>query len=209
MHLNILTKKQQELLPFFSGFKKNFYLVGGTAIALYIGHRRSIDFDLFSFEKLNKSIIKRKVSELQLQKHIIFEDFDQIHFFINEIKTTFFNFPYNIVHDYILSNIISMPSLLTLAAMKAFALGRRAKWKDYVDLFFIIDKYHSIKEITTEANHIFKDMFSEKLFCEQLAFHDDIDYSEPVEYIQSFKTDDQTIKNFLIDKSVEYLKLNV
>ena len=42
MQFEILSKKQIELLPFIAQFRRNFYLVGGTAIALHIGHRRSI-----------------------------------------------------------------------------------------------------------------------------------------------------------------------
>jgi len=46
MHKNILNSNQLELLPLVKEFKRTFYLVGGTAIALQIGHRQSIDFDL-------------------------------------------------------------------------------------------------------------------------------------------------------------------
>ncbi len=53
MHKEILSSKQIELLPLIKEFSKRFTLVGGTAIGLQIGHRRSIDFDLFS-AKLNK-----------------------------------------------------------------------------------------------------------------------------------------------------------
>jgi len=48
MHKKILTKEQLELLPLLKLFSKNFGLVGGTAIALHIGHRRSIDLFLLS-----------------------------------------------------------------------------------------------------------------------------------------------------------------
>ena len=51
MYPEILSTQQRELLPFISHFKRNFYLVGGTAIALHLGHRRSIDFDLFTEKK--------------------------------------------------------------------------------------------------------------------------------------------------------------
>jgi hypothetical protein len=44
-----------------------------------------------------------------------------------------------------------MQDLLTLAAMKAYELERRTKWKDYVDLYFIINKYHSINKIVKKA----------------------------------------------------------
>jgi len=122
---------------------------------------------------------------------------------LNEVKITFYNYPYPVKHDKMVERYISMPSLLTLSAMKAFALGRRAKWKDYVDLFFIIKDNYSINDISTEANHIFGDLFSEKLFREQMAFHEDIDYSEPVEYLPGFEVSEKEIKDFLINMSLE------
>jgi len=183
MYIEILSDKQQEILSFVKQFKRGFYLVGGTAIALHIGHRRSIDYDLFTFSRLNKTRIKQKIAQTSYRKNILFEDCDQIHFNLNDVKLTFFNYPYQVEHLQKLDNIITMPSLLSLAAMKAFALGRRAKWKDYVDLYFIIKDYYSITEIAVEADKIYGTLFSEKLFREQLIFHKDIDYSEEIEYI--------------------------
>jgi len=203
MHLEILSVQQRELLSFLASFKRSFYLVGGTAIALYIGHRRSIVFDLFTAKKLNKSRIRQKVFELSYSKKTLFEDVDQAHFYINEVKTTFFQYPYPVEHPEMLDGFISMPSLLSLSAMKAFALGRRAKWKNYVDLYFMLKNYFSIKEISIESERIFGQLFSEKLFRLQLAFHKDIDYSEPVEYMQGFEVDGQKVKEFLIDKSLQ------
>ena len=52
MHKEIFTKEQTDLLPLIKEFSKDFILVGGTAIALHIGHRQSIDFDLFHTENL-------------------------------------------------------------------------------------------------------------------------------------------------------------
>jgi hypothetical protein len=54
-----------------------------------------------------------------------------------------------------------------------------------------------------EAGRIFGQLFSEKLFREQLAFHKDIDYSEPVEYMPDFNVGEQDVKDFLIDKSLQ------
>ena len=97
-----------------------------------------------------------------------------------------------------------MPDLLTLAAMKAFALGRRSKWKDYVDLYFLIQGYYNINDIIHKAEYIYGQEFSGKLFRSQLAFHKDIDYSEPVEYMNGYEVEDEVIKAFLIDKSLEW-----
>ena len=164
MHTEILNKNQVELLHVISLFKRSFYLVGGTAIALHLGHRRSIDFDLFSFSNLNKTRIKAVLRETNYEQIPVFEDIDQLHLLINKVKMTFFNFPYNVEHIEKFENVISFPSLLDLAAMKAFALGRRSKWKDYVDLYFIIKDHFTIGEISQKADNIFPNQFSEKLF---------------------------------------------
>jgi len=204
MHIEILTDRQEELFPYLTPFKRSFYLVGGTAIALYLGHRRSIDFDLFSFSRLRKRDIWQKLEKIPYRKKRIAEDIDQLHLYMNEIKVTFFNYPYLITHPTSLNKVISMPTLLSLAAMKAFALGRRAKWKDYVDLYFLIRNHYPITEISEEARRLYNDLFSAKLFREQLAFHKDIDYSEQVEYMPGFEVDDEAIKTFLIDKALEW-----
>ena len=60
MHKEIFNKNQLGLLPLVTSFKNEFYLVGGTAIALHIGHRRSIDFDLFKISPLQHKKILTK-----------------------------------------------------------------------------------------------------------------------------------------------------
>ena len=202
MHTEILTGKQVELLPYIKKFRQSFYMVGGTAIALHIGHRQSIDFDLFTLSTLNKSRIKAILLQIPFNQIPIFEDYDQLHLVINQVKVTFFSFPYPIPHALNVDSYITIPSLLSLAAMKAFALGRRAKWKDYVDLYFILRDYYTIKEISVEAEKNFSQQFSEKLFREQLAFHKDIDFSEPVEYVIN-PVSESEIKEFLIEKAID------
>jgi hypothetical protein len=91
-----------------------------------------------------------------------------------------------------------MPSLSTLAAMKAFALGRRAKWKDYVDLFFII-KQLGYREVISSAKSIFGNEFNEKLFRTQISYYQDIDYSEKVDYLTQNHPSDDEVKTFLTD----------
>ena len=202
MHPEILNKEQSELLTFIKKFNKSFYLVGGTAIALHLGHRSSIDFDLFTSGLLKKGPVRKKIAEVPGTIVKLFEDADQLHYIINGVKTTFFSFPYQVVHNEKLDNIITLPSLLDLAAMKAFALGRPAKWKDYVDLFFIIKYHYSINDISRQASVIFTHDFNQKLFREQLTFHKDIDYSEEVEYFVTIPGNSE-IKAFLIEKAID------
>ena len=137
MHLNILSKEQVELLPLISKFKREFYLVGGTAIALHLGHRESIDFDLFKLANLRKNDIYKKIIASKFKFKFGYKNYEQLNLIINDVKFTYFSFPHAIPTFSEIKGIIKMPDLLTLAAMKAFALGRLTKWKDYVDLYFI------------------------------------------------------------------------
>ena len=66
LHLEILDKKYLSILPKLNFLKREkFYLAGGTALALQIGHRKSVDFDLYRVEKFNPS---RLLQEFQRQK---------------------------------------------------------------------------------------------------------------------------------------------
>jgi hypothetical protein len=202
MHPDILSKEQKELLPMISQFKREFYLVGGTAIALQIGHRRSIDFDLFKQSSLNVTRTLKKLNAAKIPYTVTRRVSEQVNLVMNAVKITFFQYPYAIEANVDFEKKIRMPDLLALAAMKAYALGRRAKWKDYVDLYFLL-KIYTLDQIVQKADTLFGQMFSGKLFRAQLAFHKDIDHSEPVEYMPGFEVDEQQIKDFLIDKSLQ------
>ena len=203
MHPEILSKEQKELLPLMRQFKREFYLVGGTAIALHVGHRRSIDFDLFKFSNLNVTKTLKKLNTAKISYTVTRRVSEQINLTMNAVKITFFQYPYAIEAKVNFENTFRMPDLLTLSAMKAYALGRRAKWKDYVDLYFLLRDYFTLDQIVQKADSLFGQMFSGKLFRSQLAFHKDINYSEPIEYLPGFEVSDQEIKDFLIDKSLQ------
>ncbi len=202
MHKEILTDEQQKLLPLLEDFSKNFGLVGGTAIALHIGHRRSIDFDLFSDKRFNNQSIIRKIERTMKIDEIIVNKLDELTFTLKGVKFTFFNYPYKISHSKRLGQHIKLPDLLTLAAMKAFALGMRAKWKDYVDLYFVIKNYYSIGKISKKCDKIFGSHFNERLFREQLAYFEGINYNEEVEFLPGFTVSDKKIKKSLVEFSL-------
>ncbi len=184
-------------------FSKDFGLVGGTAVALHLGHRESIDFDLFTTEEFNNAKIKRVILENQKIDRVTFDEKGQMSFFINGVKFTFFQFPYEIPFTEDVEGVIKIPTLLALAAMKAFALGQRAKWKDYVDLYFILKDHHSIEEINTTARELFKQEYNEKIFRTQLAYFNDIDYREEVVFKNNLNVSDEEVKKSLTEFSLE------
>ncbi len=202
LHKEVLTIEQVKQLPLLRKFSKDFGLVGGTAIALQIGHRESIDFDLFTLEPFENIKIKKRIQNIGKIDKIIRDENDQFIFLLGAVQFTFFYYPFQIKYEEKIDDIIMMPSLLTLTAMKAYALGRRAKWKDYVDLYFIIKRFYGINDIVKKGKDIFGGEFNEKLFREQLSYFKDIDYSEEVIYKNGFKVDDKIIKKELIKFSL-------
>ena len=198
MYLNILSKEQEALLPWLKSYRNKFVLAGGTAMAIQIGHRRSIDFDLFSTEPIKKADIKRSINTIPYDKQLLFEDSDQIHYLVNQVKLTFLYYPFPVKGTIDVGGYISIPDLSALAAMKFHAMGRRAKWKDYVDIFCLLNKYFSIPEISKTASEMFHEAYSEKLFRQQLSYFEDIDYSESIEWVET-RVEDQMIKERLID----------
>ena len=203
MHKDILNNNQLKLLPVMEQFKREFYLVGGTAIALHIGHRRSIDFDLFKLSALNHKKNIDKLNASGLSYTITRRVEEQMNLIINGVKVTFFQYPFEIKATEKFEKVFRLPSLLDLAAMKAYALGRRSKWKDYVDLFFLLNGHFTVEEICHRATEIFGDLYSEKLFRSQLCYFDDVDYTEQVDYIISNPPSDETIKQGLTDIAIQ------
>lgn len=202
MHNQIFNSNQVQLLPLVKQFKREFYLVGGTAIALHIGHRRSIDFDLFKLSPIKPRSIIQTISGFEYKYIITRRVTEQLNVTINNVKFTFYQYPFKINATEKLGDILRLPNLLDLAAMKAYAMGRRSKWKDYIDIYFILKDYFTIHQISERTSELFGPLFSEKLFRAQLSYFEDIDYSEPVEFLVSPVMDDE-IKNFLIDKATD------
>ncbi|OGY45338.1 MAG: hypothetical protein A2729_00680 [Candidatus Buchananbacteria bacterium RIFCSPHIGHO2_01_FULL_39_14] len=202
MHKEILTPEQIELLPLVKSFTKNFGLVGGTAIALHLGHRRSIDFDFFTSKDFDNLKIRNQVLKFKKINQVLRDEKGQYTIVVNETRLTFFCYPFKINFSKSFERMCRLPDLLTLAAMKAYALGRRAKWKDYVDLYFIIKRHYPLGSIIKKAKQIFGREFNEKIFRSQLVYFRDIDYSEKVIYLPNWQVKDQEIRKALIKFSL-------
>ncbi len=202
LHKEILTKEQIELLPILKKFSRDFFLVGGTATALHIGHRRSIDFDLFTYKEFDNAKVRNKLLKIRKIERVLRDEGGQYTMIIDGVRFTFFSYPFTINLSENFDDIIKLPNLLTLAAMKAYALGRRAKWKDYVDLYFVMKQSHGIGKIIQKAKRIFGREFNEKLFRTQLAYFKDIDHSEKIIYMKGFRVRDKVIQKALREFSL-------
>lgn len=203
MHSEILNDQQKQLLPLMAQFRREYYLVGGTAIALYIGHRRSIDFDLFKLSAINHKRNLDRIAASAFAHTVTRRVSDQMNLIVNDVKVTFFQYPFSIEPTAKFESFFRLPSLLQLAAMKAYALGRRSKWKDYVDLYFLLHDHFTITDISSAAYQVFGELYSEKMFRSQLCYFDDIDYTESVDWLLPNPPTEDVIKSTLTEYSLQ------
>ena len=206
LHPEVLNKAQQDLLPLVGKFGREYYMVGGTAIALYLGHRRSIDYDLFKKAPLKRKKNLEIIQDSGFPYQVVFNTDGQMNLVVNGVKLTFFQYEFDVKAVTDFQGAIKLPSLLDLAAMKAYALGRRSKWKDYVDLYFLLKDRYSIDEISARAETIFGELFSSKMFRIQLSYFEDVDYSEEVEYLIPNPPSNQEIQTYLTEVSTEIFR---
>lgn len=205
-YLDRLDSERQEVFKQLKHLSRNFVLAGGTAIMLQIGHRLSYDFDCFSEKSLPKNLlreIKKTFSRFILPR---FQTSELITFLTHKgIEVTFVCHPYRPLRKVVKTDSLSLFHLDDLAANKAYTIGRRGQWRDYVDLFFFLKwKLYDLDTIIEFARKKFQGEFNEKLFLEQLVYFDDLIIAETVFLKESYK--EQEIKSFLEKQVEEYVK---
>ena len=99
MHLEVIPEKNKNIFSKLNNFD-DFYLAGGTALALQIGHRISVDFDLFSDKEISKNLLPKVKRVFQDNKIIVsVNNPDELTVFINETKLTFLKYPFSVIFD--------------------------------------------------------------------------------------------------------------
>jgi len=129
---------------------QRFYLGGGTAIALCLGHRHSIDFDWFSGERIADPLrlaqdIRDKGSRLVTGQI----DRGTLHGTISGIRVSFLEYRYPLLKPLIScpDNLCQIASLEDLACMKLSAIAQRGSKKDFVDIYALGLRRISLKNM--------------------------------------------------------------
>jgi hypothetical protein len=175
MHKEVLTKEGARLFPALAAFSA-FYLAGGTALALQIGHRVSVDFDFFSPEPIPRNLlntVKRVFEGSALQ--VLINNTDELTVLVDGVKVTFLSYPFTILSPLVTLGALRLLSVAEIGTTKAYTVGRRGTYKDYVDLYFILkDGHSSLRDLVRSAERKFGGEFNSRLFLEQLLFMDDL-----------------------------------
>ncbi len=184
-------------------FMKNYYLAGGTNLALRYNHRKSIDLDLFIHQKLD--IEGSNYINLQLKEHFK-ERFESVQVtsvgvfgFIDGVKTDFVNYPYALLQKVERKNNWNLASVLDIGAMKINAIVGRGTKKDFYDLFELLKKY-TLKELLNAYQKKYK-IDNIQFVKKSLTYFGDAENPEMRNnYVESLqKTSWKTIKNTLIN----------
>ncbi|MDD4901420.1 MAG: nucleotidyl transferase AbiEii/AbiGii toxin family protein [Patescibacteria group bacterium] len=176
MHPEALNKKGKKIFTKLKNFDA-FYLAGGTALALQIGHRISVDFDFFSGKPIKKELlaeIKRIFAKTAVAVSV--NNTDELTVFIEGVKITFLHYPFPLTEKIMEYDGVKLLSVKEIAATKAYTIGRRGSFKDYVDLYFIISGQRAaLNEILKIADKKYGGDFNARLFLEQLIYLDDVE----------------------------------
>lgn len=155
----ILTPDQERLLHAFSlhpELPKQFYLSGGTALALYyLRHRVSDDLDFFTNDTVYLATVTEFVQQMKKQlgaKKFTYEHLYDRHIFIFSIspmlKVEFTRYPFPHLEPFVERNGVMIDSLFDIAVNKLFAMFDRNEPKDFVDLYFLLKRF-TLKKLVT------------------------------------------------------------
>ncbi len=172
---DFLTPGQKAVFAKLLLLKQIGILAGGTALAFQLRHRRSFDFDIFTPKNIPADFTKEIKKIFGERIEILKESETELTFYTPaKVKITFFHYPFKSLYPIIRTASIPIFDWREIAADKAYTLGRRPIYRDYVDLFFIIKKGYKLKNIISDAEKKFSVLFSEKLFLEQLIYFGDL-----------------------------------
>jgi len=170
-----------------------FYLAGGTAVYYYLKHRESIDLDFFT----KKNFDFRDFKKIFENFNVLFLSKDTVHLEIDEIKFSFFYYPYELLKPLLKFDIIKIASLEDILCMKVLAIIQRGSKKDFVDAYFIMN------EIKIKPQQLIE-MFSKKygkinslIIHKALTFFEDADKELELKMIKKVSWNE--IKKFFIE----------
>jgi predicted nucleotidyltransferase component of viral defense system len=180
----------------------DFYLVGGTALSLQIGHRISVDIDLFTNLPFDSIMLSAELK----QKYSFKENQNRGYFLqgqINGVKVDILKYPYKPLSPIIEIENIRMVVPADISSMKMAAITNRGRKRDFIDLFFLLKQF-SLKQII--------DWYQQKydaevfMLLQSLVYFDDADEDIDLNMIKPL--DWEEVKKEIATQVKKYLKNN-
>ena len=199
---NTVTEEMREILHGFfnSPLGKKFHLAGGTALSLQIGHRKSIDLDLFSQTEDIPTIRNSLLQSLSsFSPELADSSWGNLVFLARNVRVGFYGYGYELVRPLIAEGPVQLASLEDIALMKMDALLSRATRKDFYDLYFITQNitFETLFELAKRKFPSVRDF--EVQVVKRLVYFDSADHdTDPV---LLFPADWDSVKNYFTQKA--------
>ena len=171
-----LPAKTARLLKLFSekkpDFLSSFYLSGGTALSLQLGHRESEDLDFFSEQSFEPDALEKQLlsygalAETELVK-------GTLNTYLDGVKLKFLLYPYRLIEPLVEWGSTRLSSVIDIACTKLQTVGMRGSKKDFIDIYFILQHF-SLPELLeyTKKKYAESD-YSETHILKSLVYFDD------------------------------------
>ncbi len=144
-HWDMVTTEMRELLKWIGrqDFIPPFYLAGGTALALQMGHRKSVDLDFFSqTDEVHERTRQRVIHAVAEHGGQVIENVDgNLVLLMNDVRVGFFSYGYKLLEPFKQLENLNLASMLDIGLMKLDAVIGRGSRKDFIDLYVIAGQY--------------------------------------------------------------------
>ncbi len=184
MYPETLYPKTKQILDQLTDFSllPKFYLAGGTALALQLGHRKSSDLDWFTQQFPNVDYL---LQQLRSYNPVVVEvSPGSLDLLINETKISFSEYTYPLLHELVKMDHFQLASVTDIACMKITAISSRSSKKDFVDIFTIL-KTHTLEEILTAFSVKYKGVDYNKMhILKSLIYFEDADTDPDPDFMQ-------------------------
>jgi Nucleotidyl transferase AbiEii toxin, Type IV TA system len=197
LHYEAIDSKTLELLKQLQKVTDfdNLRLVGGSSLALQIGHRKSIDIDLFGIINSDELEISKKLDKIGSVTKIKSSENINI-YLIDGIKVDIVNYHYKWLDEPITEDGLVLAKKMDIAAMKLAAITGRGTKKDFIDLYFLLHEY-SLEQMLDFYTQKYHDG-STFLVLKSLAYFNDADSEEDPIMLKTMKW--TKAKEFIIKK---------
>ncbi len=151
---------------------RGFYLAGGTAAALQLGHRQSVDLDFFSPRRFEPDALVASLSGLG-STQVVHAAPDTMHLAVSGVRVSFFRYTHPLLAPTVGYEGIDLASLRDIALMKLIAIAQRGSRKDFIDLYAISTRSWSLLEALDSLRKKFGETYSLMHILRSLQYFDD------------------------------------
>lgn len=157
-----------------SRFLQEFYLSGGTALSLQLGHRESEDLDFFTGKNFQPELLQQALTDYGPLQQTEFAK-GTLNTFVQGVKLQFLEYPYPLLEPLVNWNTIQLSSVADIACTKLQTVGMRGSKKDFIDIFFLLHHY-SLDELFILLKKKYPTVeYSQTHILKSLVYFDDAD----------------------------------